>query len=77
MVRIEEYLRENKMGDEARLLLQVHDELVFEIREDKVQELGAAIKKIMENVVPEKDRHGIPFLVEGKVGHNWGEMKPL
>ncbi len=59
------------------LLLQVHDELVFEIKKDKVQEYSATIKKIMEAVVPDAKRRGVPIVVEGKAGKNWGEMHPI
>lgn len=59
------------------LLLQVHDELVFEIAEKKVGECAKKIKEIMEGVMPEKLAKGVPITVEGKVGKNWGEMEKL
>ncbi len=59
------------------LLLQVHDELVFEIKKDKVGEFALTIQKIMESVVPDSKRNGVPIIAEGKVGKNWGEMKKL
>lgn len=59
------------------LLLQVHDELVFEIKKDKVKELAPHLQKIMESVVPEGKRRGVPIVVEGKAGKNWGEMQKL
>ena len=75
MVRIDELFKKEK--SEAYLLLQVHDELVFEIKDSKVGELAPKIKEIMEGIVPEKDREGIPFVAEGKAGDNWGEMKKI
>lgn len=77
MVRIDEMLREGGYRDDAHLLLQVHDELVFEIQDKKVEELAPKIKDIMESVVPAKDRRDIPILAEGKIGENWGEMEKL
>ena len=77
MVEITKYFKDQNASDAAHLLLQVHDELVFEIEEDRVAGLAPKIQEIMENVVPEKDRKGIPFLAEGKVGKNWGEMEKL
>lgn len=59
------------------LLLQVHDELVFEIKKGKVEEYATQIKKSMEAVVPEEKRRGVPIVVEGKAGPNWGEMKKI
>ncbi|TSC68149.1 MAG: DNA polymerase I, partial [Parcubacteria group bacterium Gr01-1014_56] len=77
MVRIQEYLKEQSALDGAHLLLQVHDELVFEVEEDRAKELAPRIKEIMESIVPIKESNGIPFLAEGKVGPNWGEMKKI
>lgn len=59
------------------LLLQVHDELVFEIQEGKVKEYAPKIKAIMEGVMPKKESRGVPITVEGKVGKDWGNMEKL
>ncbi len=77
MVRIDEMLKKEGLDEQAHLLLQVHDELVFEVEKDKVDELAPKIKDIMENVVPAKDRRDIPIVAEGKIGKNWGEMDKL
>ncbi len=77
MVEIGQWIEKEKLGKDVHLLLQVHDELVFEIVEARVGEYAPHIKKIMESVLPEKERNGIPFSAEGKVGVNWGEMKSL
>ena len=77
MVKIDEMLKEEKANDGAHMLLQVHDELVFEIEEAQVKKLAPKIKEIMENIIPVKEAHGIPFLAEGKVGENWGDMEKL
>lgn len=59
------------------LLLQVHDELVFEIAEKKIAELAPRIREIMEGIMPKKKSRGVPIVVDGKAGKNWGEMKEL
>ena len=56
------------------MLLQVHDELVFEIEEKSVKKAVDGIKKIMEGVLPEKDTKGVPIKSEASVGKNWGEL---
>ncbi len=56
---------------DARLLLQVHDELVFEIREGTGEGTVAKIRKIMENVIKLK----VDLKVDVKVGKNWGQME--
>jgi DNA polymerase-1 len=59
------------------MLLQVHDELVFEITESRIQDLAKKIQSIMESVMPEEDTQGIPVLAQAKVGKNWGDMHPI
>ena len=53
----------------ARLLLQVHDELVLEVPEAQIEETTALVRRTMENTV----NLGVPLLVEAGAGHNWGE----
>lgn len=62
---------------DAFLLLQVHDELVFEIKEDKIKKYAPKIKKLMESAMPKDMRKGVPIVAEGKAGPNWGEMTKL
>ncbi len=76
MIKIDE-LFEREAKEKAYLLLQVHDELVFEIEEGLVKTLAPKIKEIMEGVISLKETRGIPFIAEGKMGKNWGEMKKL
>jgi DNA polymerase-1 len=76
MVKIQELLMDEVDGD-ACMLLQVHDELVFEIKESRIKALLPKIKAIMESVMNEKERQGIPFKAEAKVGQNWGDMKHI
>ena len=56
-------------------LLQIHDELVFELPEDKVDEAVAFIKECMETQpFPEFD---VPIVAEASIGRNFGEMKEM
>ncbi|TJX66938.1 bifunctional 3'-5' exonuclease/DNA polymerase [Soehngenia saccharolytica] len=56
-------------------ILQIHDELVFELPEDKVDEAVAFIKKCMETQpFPEFD---VPIVAEASIGRNFGEMKEM
>ena len=56
---------------EIRMLLQIHDELIFEIREDKIDYWLPQIKYLMENVITLK----VPIIAEPASGDNWGELK--
>jgi DNA polymerase-1 len=77
MVRADEALRQEGRRDEAHLLLQVHDELVYEIKNEFVGELAQKIKDIMECALPDEQRNGVPILAEVKTGPNWGSMESL
>lgn len=75
MVRVDELLRAQGKREDAHLLLQVHDELVYEIKNSEVVELSALVKKVMEEVFPEDKRNNVPIIAEIKTGANWGEME--
>jgi DNA polymerase-1 len=76
MIQIDKLFSEEGKG-KAFQLIQVHDELVFEIETDLVGKLAPKIKKLMEGVIPEDKTNGIPLKAEGKIGKNWGEMKSI
>lgn len=67
MVKLHEVLR----NYQARLLLQVHDELVFEVPHSEWKELQPKIKETMENALP----LSVPLVVDVHVGENWMEAK--
>lgn len=73
MVRVQDYL-EKEFAGKAFMLLQVHDELVFEIEETQVKKAVEGIKKIMEGVLTDKETKGVPIKSEASVGKNWGEL---
>ena len=57
----------------ARMLLQVHDELVFEVREDAVDDLIAAARGVMEGAAEPAVRLSVPLVVDAGQGANWAE----
>lgn len=67
MIRIDELLR--KKPYQTKMLLQVHDELVFDLHPDEESELVPKILHIMESALPLP--HGVPILVEKGTGKNW------
>ena len=67
MVAVDEWLSES--GLDARVILQVHDELVLEVREDLVEQVSAQIRPLMGETV----KLDVPLLVEVGVGNNWDE----
>lgn len=76
MVKIHEYMQELKLEKELRLLLQVHDELIFEIQSDKVDAFVPTILEIMTSVLTEEQRKEVPILADVKTGDNWEDLKP-
>ena len=73
MISVHKHLKDKYSNDEAKMLLQIHDELVFEIKEDSVQEISKEIKKIMESMYKLK----VPIIVDAKEGDNWAEMERM
>ena len=65
MIRLAEQIRTKKL--KSRMILQVHDELVFECPEDEEQEMRALVTKEMEEVMPLK----VPLIVDIGWGENW------
>ncbi|MHB8661007.1 MAG: DNA polymerase [Minisyncoccota bacterium] len=74
MVRVDEMLEKEEASEDAYLLLQVHDELVYEIRTARAKELSMPIKGIMESVLPARETHGVPITAVVKSGPDWGSM---
>ncbi len=60
-------------GMQAVMLLQVHDELVFECPEDELQETADLVEKVMQNAY----ELVVPLKTDTKVGENWADMKPM
>ncbi|MAJ97520.1 MAG: hypothetical protein CMI56_02810 [Parcubacteria group bacterium] len=77
MVRIHEYLTKNNLLDSARLILQVHDELIYEMKKKDTAEIAKHIKELMEHILTPEQTHGVPLLVDVSRGDNWGEMKRM
>jgi len=68
MIRIDHELARSRR--KSRMLLQVHDELLFEVPEGEVEMLRALVREHMEHVYALK----VPLRVEVGVGKNWRDM---
>jgi DNA polymerase-1 len=55
---------------EAKLLLQIHDELIFECDESSAEQIAAGCKKMMEQVIT----LSVPLVADARVGHSWAEI---
>jgi DNA polymerase-1 len=71
MIRVQNAL--NEMDSPVRMLLQVHDELVFEVPEEEVTKTAQIVQEIMENAYQLK----IPLKTEARYGRNWNELQAI
>ncbi|MBF0714256.1 DNA polymerase I [Gemella sp. GH3] len=69
MINVFDYLQNNNLR--AKLLLQVHDELIFDVHKDDVKKLEEVVKNIMENAANLK----VKLKADSSVGNNWYEAK--
>lgn len=77
MINIEEHIKKNGLESKVRMLLQVHDELVFEIHEDVLKNETKNLSQIMRDVFSGYDTSDVPVLVEAKAGDNWLDMESI
>ncbi len=68
MIRIDAALQERQL--KSRMTLQVHDELVFEVPEEEIEEMKSLVREQMEKAHPLT----VPLLVEMEVGPNWRDL---
>ena len=67
MIRLDSQLKDHK----TKMILQVHDELVFETPDNEVAKIYPVIKETMEQTF----KLDVPVVIESKIGQNWGQMK--
>lgn len=72
MIKIDNLI-DKKFSGQVKMLLQVHDELVFEVDDKLVKSVVPALQEIMENVIKLK----VPLTADAKVGDNWQEMEGI
>lgn len=75
LIRIDEWIKKEKLENDVFPLLQVHDELVYEVREDKAKEIAEDLVAIMESIIPADKIQGVNLKAESSIGNNWGELK--
>lgn len=77
MKRIDDYIKTEEWSEDARLILQVHDELVYEIKNSLVEKASTKFKELMEDALPKDKNIGVPIVVDVQAGENWGEMADI
>ncbi|HKI63609.1 MAG TPA: DNA polymerase I, partial [Burkholderiales bacterium] len=71
MVRVQAALDDAGLG--ARMLLQVHDELLFEVAKKEVEKTAAVVRAVMENAASPVVELSVPLVVDVGQGANWAE----
>ncbi|MBB3216055.1 DNA polymerase-1 [Ochrobactrum sp. RC6B] len=71
MIRMEDALAKEKLA--ARMLLQVHDELIFEVPENEVEKTVSVVRHVMENAAMPAVSLAVPLHVDARAAHNWDE----
>jgi DNA polymerase-1 len=71
MLRVDKMLRER--GMKSQMLLQVHDELIFDVPKDELEQMAALVREGMEGAFALK----VPLVVDVKVGENWYDMEKI
>ena len=73
MVKIHDLIHEEKAENNVKLLLNIHDELLFEIKNGLIKDWALKIKNVMENI----HKLEVPLIVDAKYGINWAEMSAV
>jgi len=70
MIHIDRQILAARRDDDVRLLLQIHDELIFEIKDGIIKEIVPKIRHIMESAFPLR----VPIRVDARIGKRWGAL---
>ena len=71
MIKISDFIKSQNLDDEVRLILQIHDELILEVKSAIIKEIAPQLKVIMEQVMDWE----VPLKAEITIGKNWGELE--
>jgi DNA polymerase-1 len=71
MIRLLAEMRQRQVR--SRMILQVHDELVFEVPPEEIEPMTKLVREVMEGAL----QLAVPLTVEVKLGRNWGEIAPV
>jgi len=73
MIKMEPALTAAGLGDRVRMLLQVHDELIFEVEDADVERTTPIIVSVMENAAMPAVDMAVPLKVDARAANNWDE----
>jgi len=77
MNNVYQYIEKQKLHDDMKMIMQVHDELIFEISDGAIEKHVPKIKEIMQGVLTEEQAQGVPILVDVETGPSWGDLQEV
>ncbi len=77
MIRVDEWIAKEKLGDKVHLLMQIHDSLLYEVDEKIAHEVAPKIRAVMESIMSLKDTAGIVLKANAAIGKNWGVTEEI
>jgi DNA polymerase-1 len=78
MIALDAMIAKKYSDDQAKIILQVHDELVYEVKDSLAQKFLADAVSVMSSVVPDSFMEGkipVKFDVSGGIAKDWGSVK--
>ncbi len=77
MLKVDEELTRLGESENAHLLLQVHDEIIYEMKNEKIEKLAPRIRELMAGILPLEETKGVPLTSKASAGPSWGDLKEL
>ena len=77
MVKADRLIEKEGWREDARLVLQVHDELVYELDAKEGEGIAGALREIMESAVSPEDLCGVPIVAQVSIGKNWDTARKI
>jgi len=71
MVKIQKFIKEKHIEGDVITLIQIHDELILEVKSEIIKKIVPSFKNIMESAT----KLGVPLKADVKIGSKWGEME--
>jgi DNA polymerase-1 len=75
MRRINDYVESENLDSKAFLILQIHDELVFEVDDSIIDPFVLKVKSIMETILSKEETFGVPIIANSAIGPNWANLE--
>lgn len=78
MIHINNWITDHSAENKVKFVLQIHDEIIFEVKEEFVEEFSKEVLAIMQNALKDSYLHydsPVPLVVHSSLGDTWGELK--